>query len=191
MFRSGMLRRVNRAILGVCTFFFVSLSAASFPAKMHSLGVDCIRFLCTPIRYCVAPYYKLSLPTEKNLNDVMLLELEARWCRRKWTDEMVQKAQRGETIAHDESFGPFHSYDNRRARLTVNLLRDAFKHDGKPFYNGQSGSNDPGLSFLELIFTDRQQQLDTHLRTVMGSYQKFHKQTNGTNESTLKLKKIS
>jgi hypothetical protein len=179
----------STVVLGISAFFFLSLSAADFSTKMHSLGVDCMRFLCTPIRYCVAPYYKLSLPTEKNVNDIMLLELETRWCRKKKMAEIAQKVERGETISNDDILGSFNSYDNKRARLIVGLLRDAFRHDGKPFYNGQSRSNDPGLSFLELIFTDRQQQLDTHLRTVMESYQKFNKQMTDANGLELKLKK--
>jgi len=130
---------------------------AGILAYMYGKCVTTARFICSPIRRVVAPFFVLKLATERDLHRVMLLELTDKFDEK--VNKQMNSANQNEILAALSA--QYTTMYNLRAKLMLSFMPHAVQHDT--------------LSFWERVFTNRQQQLDGYCRTICTSLQKYEK----------------
>lgn len=154
---------MKKLFLIVLLFLNIIPINAGMLEYMYAKCITTARFICSPIRMVLAPFFMLDLETEKDLHRVMLLELahvNQKKVQKQFIDLIQSREQFDEYWA--ESFALYEETFNVKAKLNLNIMAQSKRHDT--------------LCSWEKILTNRQQQLDKYCRSVAKSLIQYDKQ---------------
>jgi hypothetical protein len=137
----------------IILFCVIVLAHAEIFSCIYTKCITAARFVCTPVRLVMAPFFELDLSTQKDLHRVMLLELAHVQKKR------MQKQCNDPNEYFTESFIIYEDTLNIRAKLFLSIVPQATKHDA--------------LSIWEKVFTNRQQQLHNHCKALYTSLKRY------------------
>jgi|SRR5581483_4370585 len=130
---------------------FLSKKAAEYRKEAYFFAYQTSRNVASPVRYFIAPYFKINVPTAEHLETFARIK--------QLKQEMNNVRHHVGPLSAEQSFQLIEEVTAKSCQITALqapisavTMRYAYQHDQ--------------LTFVEKIFTDRQEELDKHLRIV-------------------------
>lgn len=131
------------------TSFFINAVEHDISIKLP-FSVSMMRFICFPIRLFVSPFFRLNLPTQKNLKNVKQIKKKKLINIEDFTDI-------------NDLYQHYNSIQKIHAKLVRKNISYGIQYDS--------------LTLTEKVFTNRQQELHRHLYSVCYKLAKIHEET--------------